>query len=325
MNAEQLSLAIIHNHIIKTDNNFAKKNKPYDRNNYKIFNGDCRILLSNLHDNSIECVITDPPYFIDGLGDDWNEGRLKQKICRSGVIGGLPIGMKFDRKQGENLQKFVAPIAEEFFRALKPGGFCVVFSQARLYHRMAMSLDLAGFEIRDMLAWKYEGQAKAFSQSHFIKRDKTLSDAQKEKLIRELDGYKTPQLKPQMEPMVLAQKPKAGTFVQNWRQYGLGLMNARESLDGRFPGNVMEVSKHGRNLRGEQKPDHLTVKPVSLISHIIRLFTREGQTVLDPFMGSGAHGVAAIANGRKFIGMEIEEKYFRIAKKRLGEASLAFN
>ncbi|MBR7118008.1 MAG: hypothetical protein IKC84_01365 [Helicobacteraceae bacterium] len=53
-----------------------------------------------------------------------------------------------------------------------------------------MSLDLAGFEIRDMLAWKYEGQA-AFSQTHFIKKDKNLTQEQKESLIKELEDYKT--------------------------------------------------------------------------------------------------------------------------------------
>ncbi len=73
---------------------------------------------------------------------------------------------------------------------------------------MAMSFDVAGFEIRDMLAWKYEGQAKAFSQDHFIKKDKNLSEEEKEVLLQELKDMKTPQLKPQIEPMVLAQKPK---------------------------------------------------------------------------------------------------------------------
>lgn len=285
----------------------------------QIFNEDCQNGLRVLHDNSIDFIVTDPPYFIDGMGDEWNDMRLKNKVKKSGVIGGLPVGMRFDRVQGERLQVFMNPIAKEFLRILKPGGFCVVFSQARLYHRMAMSLDLAGFEIRDMLAWKYEGQAKAFSQSHFIKKDKNLTDKQKETLIKELEGYKTPQLKPQIEPMVLAQKPKGGTFVQNWQKYRLGLLNTKESLDGKFPSNVMEVPKHTRNCESEEKIEHLTRKPVRLISHLIRLFTQEGQVVLDPFMGSGAHAIAALHNHRKFIGYEIEKKYFEIAKNRIAE------
>ncbi|MDE7176131.1 MAG: site-specific DNA-methyltransferase [Helicobacter sp.] len=290
--------------------------------NYKIYNQDCTKGLKTLPDNSIDCIITDPPYFIDGMGSEWNDTNLKAKASKSGVIGGLPVGMKFDKTQGERLQEFMSPLAKEFYRILKPGAFCIVFSQARLYHRMAMSLDLAGFEIRDMLAWKYEGQAKAFSQTHFIKKDKSLTQEQKESLIKELEGYKTPQLKPQIEPMVMAQKAKEGTFVQNWQKHKLGLVNTKESLDGKFPSNVMEVSKHTRKNESDIKIEHLTPKPVCLISHLIRLFTQEGQIVLDPFMGSGSHGVAALNNHRFFIGYEIEKKYFEIAKKRIEQEVL---
>lgn len=209
------------------------------------------------------------------------------------------------------------PVAKELFRVLKPGGFCIVFSLARLYHRMSMSLDLAGFEIRDMLAWKYEGQAKAFSQTHVIKKNPNLSEEEKTILIKELDGYKTPQLKPQFESMVLAQKPKDGTFVQNWIKYHVGLMDTRESLDGRFPGNVMEVNKQTRRKEETVKIEHLTRKPVILLSHLIRLFTLPGQTVLDPFFGSGSCAVAALQNNRKFIGFETEKKYCVIAENRV--------
>ncbi|MCX2682958.1 site-specific DNA-methyltransferase [Campylobacter sp. MIT 21-1685] len=285
--------------------------------NYRIFNQDCAQGLQSLPDNSIDCIITDPPYFIDGMGNEWNDTNLKTKASKSGVIGGLPVGMKFDKAQGERLQEFMTPLAKEFYRILKAGGFCIVFSQARLYHRMAMSLDLAGFEIRDMLAWKYEGQAKAFSQTHFIKKDKKLTQTQKEALIRELEGFKTPQLKPQIEPMVMAQKVKEGTFVQNWQKYKLGLINTKESLDGKFPSNVMEVSKHTRKSESNMKIEHLTPKPVRLISHLIRLFTQEGQVILDPFMGSGSHIIAALQTKRRCIGYEIEKKYFEIAKQRI--------
>lgn len=304
----------------RSNHNFELKHikSNIDTNqNIQIFNEDCREGIKRLKDNSVDFIVTDPPYFIDGMGNEWNDKTLNKKASKSGVIGGLPVGMKFDKNQGIRLQEFMNPIAMEFFRVLKPGGFCVVFSGARLYHRMAMSFDLAGFEIRDMLAWKYEGQAKAFSQTHFIKKDKNLSQKEKEALIKEMKDLKTPQLKPQIEPMVLAQKPKIGTFVQNWQEYKLGLINSKESLDDGFPSNVMEVSKHIRNNESKKKIEHLTVKPVRLISHLIRLFTQEGQIVLDPFFGSGTHGIASLENNRKFIGFEIEKKYFDIAKKRI--------
>ncbi len=95
------------------------------------------------------------------------------------------------------------------------------------------------------------------------------------------------------------------------------IFNSKESLDGGFPSNVMEVSKHIRNNESEEKIKHLTRKPVRLISHLVRLFTQEGQIVLDPFFGSGSHAIASLENNRKFIGFEIEKKYFKITQKRI--------
>ena len=294
--------------------------KHMEEQRYQLFNEDCRRGIKKISDNSIDFIVTDPPYFIDGMDDGWNDKKLTTKASKSGIIGGLPVGMKFDRAQGDNLQEFLEPLCREFMRILKPGGFCVVFSQGRLYHRTAMALDLSGFEIRDLLGWKYEGQAKAFSQNHFIRKDKTMSENEKQKLIEELEGLKTPQLKPQLEPMVLAQKPKEGTFVENWKKHQVGLVNIKESLDGMFPGTIMEVPKQVRRNETVEKIEHITVKPVCLIAHLIKLFTQPGQTVLDPFLGSGSHGVAAVECQRKFVGFEIERKYYDLASRRIASA-----
>lgn len=67
----------------------------------------------------------------------------------------------------------------------------------------------------------------------------------------------------------------------------------------------------------ETKPQHPTQKPVSLLEYLIKTYTNKGETVLDNTMGSGSTGVACINNSRNFIGMELEEKYFEIAQKRL--------
>ena len=280
---------------------------------YTLYLDDCRNVLKQLNDDSIDLIITDPPYFIDGMGNDWNKENLSKKVKKAKVVGGLPVGMKFDVEQGKKLQEFMEPICNEFMRILKPGGFCIIFSQARLYHRMAIATENAGFEIRDMLGWRYEGQAKAFSLNHFVKKMKNLTEEEQNQIIKEMEGWKTPQLKPQIEPMVMAQKPKEGTFIENWIKYNVGLINITESLDGMFPGNIMEVSKKER----DEKIEHLTVKPVKLISHLVKLFSKENQIVLDAFMGSGSHGVASIQNNRKFIGIEIDKDYFEIAKERI--------
>lgn len=293
-----------------------------EKDGYKIALGDAFELIKALPDESVHFAVTDPPYFIDGMDGSWNDEKLNKKAEKAKVIGALPVGMKFDKRQGERLQEFMSEMTQELYRILMPGSFFVCFSQPRLYHRMAIAIENAGFEIRDMFCWRHEGQAKAFSQDHFVKKNKSYTEAEKEYIINTLGGRKTPQLKPQMEPMVFAQKPKHGTFVDNWMKYRVGLVNTEESLDGMFPGTIMEVSNRNKS---DEEIKHLTIKPVPLIEHLIRLFSLEEQLVIDPFLGSGSHGVAAINTGRRFIGFEKEPKYFEIAKKRLGDAQCKKN
>ncbi|MDR3176542.1 MAG: site-specific DNA-methyltransferase [Desulfovibrio sp.] len=66
-----------------------------------------------------------------------------------------------------------------------------------------------------------------------------------------------------------------------------------------------------------KEPVHPTQKPVRLLSHLLKLATNEGDVILDPFMGVGSTGVAALENGRRFIGIELEEKYYNAAERRL--------
>jgi site-specific DNA-methyltransferase (adenine-specific) len=280
-----------------------------------IHHGDALNLLATIPDNSVHLVLTDPPYFIDGFGDDWNNNTLQRKASRAGVVGSMPVGMKFDPQQGRNFQAFMEPVFNELYRILKPGGFAIAFSQARLYGRLAVAAEDAGFELRDMLGWVYEGQAKAFSQDHFVRRMR-LTDDERNDILQRLGGRKTPQLKPCIEPMVLAQKPRAGTFIENWLTHEVGLVDTSQSLDGRFPGNLMPCPKPSKAEKGPGN-EHLTVKPVRLLEHLIRLFTTEGQVVLDPFLGSGSTALAAVAANRQCIGIEIERTYVRIAEERL--------
>jgi site-specific DNA-methyltransferase (adenine-specific) len=275
--------------------------------------GDCIENLKNIEDCTVDCVITDPPYFLEGMDDKWNVEELNKKKSKSGVIKALPTGMKFDARQGIRLQNFMEEVSKEIIRVLKPGGFFICFSQGRLYHRMAIGLENSGFEIRDMFIWKRESQAKAFSQNHFI-RKMNISEEEKLRIISRLNNRKTPQLKSQSEPMVLAQKPREGTFVKNWIKWETGLIDISQSLDGKFPGTIMQVDKP----RGqERKFEHMTLKPIALLKHLVNVFTIENQVVLDPFMGSGTTGIACLQTGRKFIGIELNEKYYDMSQSRL--------
>ena len=277
-------------------------------------NMDCRIGMKYLYENSISLVLTDPPYFIDGMGEDWDTEKLKSRV-KNGVIGGLPVGMKFDPKQGHDLQSFLTPIAMEWIRVMRPGGFCLVFSQNRLVHRTAISLEDAGFEIRDVLLWKYEGQPKAFTQEHFIKK-RNIPNDEKERLIRKLGGRKTPQLKPQGEMIVLGQAPREGTFVDNYDRWETGLIDVKNPFieKDQFPGTVIPVNKP------RQRNGHMTEKPVDLLRHLIRIFSVPQSLVLDPFAGSGSTGVAAKLEDRGFIGYEIETEMAIRADQRIKEA-----
>jgi site-specific DNA-methyltransferase (adenine-specific) len=218
--------------------------------------------------------------------------------------------MKFDPQQGIRLQIFFNKVSKQALRVLKPGGFMISFSQGRLYHRLAMAAEDAGFEIRDMLIWEHGGgQGKAFTQDHFVNKMR-ISDIDKEKIIKKLENRKTPQLRPKFEAILLAQKPKDGTFVQNWLKWRTSLI--KTDFD------VQQTTIFNYNKPNSGKTiDHMTVKPVDLMARLIEVFSIPGQIVLDPFMGSGTTGVAALKTGRKFIGFELEKKYFEIAKERL--------
>jgi len=282
-----------------------------------ILQGDCREKLKDLEANSIHMVLTDPPYYLDGLDADWHKGQAGT-IRGTGSVGGLPVGMKFDPRQGKALQEFLEPIDEELMRVLVPGGFFVSFSQPRLFHRMAIAAENAGFEIRDMFAWHYtkRAQFKAFSMTHFVER-MDIPKKERSIILRALQGRKTPQLRPQFESLMLAQKPRKGTFVENWLEYKTGLIDAAKTLSGAAPTTLMTVEKPVRDTYNT----HLTVKPVRLLMHLIELFTVKGQVVLDPFLGSGATALAAIQTARSCIGIEINPDYIEIAERRIKEVN----
>ena len=295
----------------------------------EIYLMNCLDGMKKLPENSVDMVCTDPPYFLDGLGDDWNKEKLDKKGA-STIVGNLPKGMKFDRKQSKKFYEFYNDVAREVFRVLKPGGAFVSFSSARLYHSMTMAIEDAGFEIRDMLAWVYtQSQVKAFSQNHIIEKDKTKTNEEKECLKELCKDWRTPQLKPAIEPMCLAVKPIEGRYIDNFEKYGTGLLNTSEEtkVDGKFPSNVMTtqegvldkvflVKKPTKDEKGDFNT-HLSVKPVDLVQHLIQLFTKHDAVVLDPFMGSGTTAIAAVSCGRQYIGFDINEEYIEISNKRL--------
>jgi site-specific DNA-methyltransferase (adenine-specific) len=200
--------------------------------NFTIHQGDNRDILKTIPDNSVDAIVTDPPYGIDFLGKAWdaNTGALETY--------------------------------SECLRVLKPGGYILAFSAARTYHHLAVTLEQAGFEIRDQLMWLYasgfpkaqdigkaiqkrigvektnthntlNGYAKE-QTAHGAQRVGDVSKDDYDNTIKETvctspeaqlwEGWKTA-LKPAHEPVAMARKPFKGSTIDNVLAHGVGALN----------------------------------------------------------------------------------------------------
>jgi len=292
--------------------------------------GNCLEVMKELDDESVDSIVTDPPYGLSFMGKKWDYDVPSVEIWK------------------------------ECMRVLKPGGHTVAFSSARTYHRMVVNIEDAGFEIRDQIMWVY---GTGFPKSHNISKaiDKK---AGAEREAQQWDGWGTG-LKPAHEPIVLARKPFKATVAENVLKHGTGGLNldgcrvgttgARNNgkkadsniygkygptqrVDygkGRFPTNFIHdgsdevvtlfpeknfrffyCAKASKAERGEGN-NHPTVKPVALMKYLCRLITPPSGIILDPFMGSGTTGIAAKAEGFGFIGIEMTEEYLLLSKNRI--------
>jgi site-specific DNA-methyltransferase (adenine-specific) len=162
---------------------------------FRIIQGDNRVTLKTLADNSIDAIVTDPPYGIDFLGKSWD--------ANTGAV--------------ETYQ--------ECLRVLKPGGHILAFSAARTYHHLAITLEQAGFEIRDQIMWIY---SSGFPKSQDIGKSIDRTNKKKNTAIDSSNwqGWGTA-LKPAHEPIALARKPldKSNSIARNCQQWGVGALN----------------------------------------------------------------------------------------------------
>jgi site-specific DNA-methyltransferase (adenine-specific) len=188
------------------------------------------------------------------------------------------------------------------------------------------------------------------SEGENIKAQKILSiTAPNTDLAKQWHGWGTA-LKPAYEPAILARKPLRGTVADNVAQWGVGGLNidgCRVGDDGgRWPANVIldedaaaaldeqsgtgasrffYTAKASRSEReagldgveAQRANHHPTVKPIALMRYMIRLVVPRGAVLLDPFMGSGSTGCAAMVEGMQFIGIDITPEYVDIARRRL--------
>ncbi len=285
--------------------------------------GDCLDVLRTLPDNSVDSIVTDPPYELGFMNKRWDS-----------------TGIAYD-----------VNVWRQCLRVLKPGGHLLAFGGSRTYHRLACAVEDAGFEIRDQIMWVYGSGfpksldvSKAIDKAAGAERERTgrrrvcqgtpihkngshtsspgwarpwmdAPDEEKETLWETLpatpdalrwQGWGTA-LKPAHEPLVMARKPLAErTVAANVLKWGCGALNVDgcrvEAPDGVDGGRDFDESPLLAGRGGSITPP--------------------GGVVLDPFTGSGSTGKAAVLEGFGFVGIEKEAEYLAIAERRIEHARM---
>lgn len=212
----------------------------------KIYQGNCLDTMKLLEDNSVDAIVTDPPYGLSFMGKKWDYDVPSQEIW------------------------------EECLRVLKPGGYLLSFAGTRTQHRMAVRIEDAGFEIRDMIAWVYgsgfpkslnigkavdklQGNEREYVGPNPANRPYNLTTGEtstgwqspprpdKDKGTSEWEGWGTA-LKPALEPITVARKPLSEkTVAENVLKWGAGGINIDDSrVEGIDPANAKRLGKSYR-------------------------------------------------------------------------------
>jgi len=221
----------------------------------RVFHGDCREVLKTLPDNSVDSIVTDPPYELGFMGKKWDSSGIAYDVSVWG----------------------------ECLRVLKPGGHVLAFGGSRTWHRLAVAVEDAGFEIRDNIAWIYgSGFPKSLDVSKAI--DKAAGEKRERYRFSETStrvntyamdawtlanvgtrlvddpitddahtwkGWGTA-LKPAHEPVVVGRKPLVGTVAENVLEWGVGGLNIDGSRIGSNPGYKYSTDKNGSTFHGNQ-------------------------------------------------------------------------
>lgn len=261
--------------------------KPYFHiPRFRLYLGDCLEVLASLPEDSVDMIFADPPYNLSNGGFTVHAGKMV-----SVNKGEWDISKGF-----ENDYKFHLGWLQACRRVLKPGGTIWVSGTYHSIYQCGHAIQSLGFHVLNEVAWFKPNASPNLSCRFFTASHETIIWARKEKKAKHVFNY---------EAM------KDG----NWPEDQLKKKNCQMR-------SVWAI--------GTPKPDekkfgkHPTQKPIDLLNRIVLAATNKDDVVLDPFSGSATTGIAAYLNGRKYIGIDREVDYHKLATNRLQEIKQYF-
>jgi DNA modification methylase len=311
-----------------------------DRERWGLLQADALTLMGQLPDACLDAIVTDPPYGIDIAAWDGRDIRRTVDTATERL------------STGEAFQRWTTAWARDAARVMKPGAHLIAFGSPRTFHRLTSGIEDAGFDIRDVLMWLYgsglpksrrlpHGQGTALKPGYepIVLARKPLAGS----TVRNLEAWGTGALNIEASRvngywpanLALSHAPDChdGRCIQSCPTKQLDADNAaprsrffycvKASTEEREAGCEQLPRRSSQLYTGRGRPariranTHPTVKPVSVLRWLTRLVTPPGGVVLDPFAGSGTTGIAALREGRQFLGIEREREYVQIARARL--------
>ena len=249
-------------------------------NSFNIINGDSLIVLKSIEDDSIDMIFADPPYNLSNGGTTCHSGK-RVKVDKG----------DWDKSRGfDDDLNFHNAWISECRRVLKPSGTIWITGTSHSIYQCGYLLQKLNFHILNDIAWYKPNAAPNLSCTVFAHSHETLLWAKKDKNTKHIFNYK------EMKNGIFAEDKLKNQDKQMRSVWSISTPAGREKEFGKHP----------------------TQKPINLLTRIVLSSTNDGDTVLDPFNGSGTTAVACKMIGkRNYIGIELEKEYIELTNKRL--------
>ena len=293
----------------------------------KVINADSLQHLKTLDNNVFDSCVTDPPYHLASIVKRFGPGQKginnkDEKEGRNGPYHRAAKGFMGETWDGGDIA-FQKEFWQEVHRTLKPGCVLLAFAATRNYHRMAVAIEDAGFEIFDMINWIYG--------SGFPKRRNLLKPAHEPIVMARKGVNKELNLDECRvgDEEIDTSKNRRNTQQEQIFKGGWTGKEGGEIVKGRWPANVIHdgleeewakyfyCPKASKKEKGDTK--HPTVKPLELMRYLVKLITPKDGIVLDPFAGTGTTGEACTLEGRNYYLIEKTKEYIPDIENRINK------